>query len=197
LPQAKKSRFCSQYGLAPYDAAVLTGSRELAQYYENVVAALEPDKDTAKLAANWMMGELSAALNRNELDVTNSPIPALQLAALLKRVKDGTISGKGAKEAFDDLWERATNSKTVVADFDTAISLVDKTIAARGLQQISDSGAIEKIVDDVLAANPQIVAEYKAGKEKAFNSLVGQAMKATKGKANPAQVNEILKRRLG
>jgi len=130
------------------------------------------------------MGELSAALNRNGLDLVDSPISSAQLAVLLKRVKDGTISGKGAKEVFDALWARENEGE------------VDAIIAAKGLRQISDFGAIEKIVDEVLAANAPVVAEYRAGKEKAFNSLVGQAMKATKGKANPAQVSEILRRKL-
>jgi aspartyl-tRNA(Asn)/glutamyl-tRNA(Gln) amidotransferase subunit B len=181
LPQAKRERFAVQYGLTPYDAATLTASREFADYYEETVGALGGNP---KLAANWVMGELSAALNRDERDIAAAPIASGQLARLLKRLADGTISGKAAKEVFDAMWSGEDGGDA------------DAIIAARGLQQISDTGAIERIVDEVLAANPAIVAEFRAGKEKAFNSLVGQAMKATKGKANPAEVNAILRRKL-
>jgi aspartyl-tRNA(Asn)/glutamyl-tRNA(Gln) amidotransferase subunit B len=181
LPQAMRERFAGQYGLTAYDAAVLTASREMAAYFEQTVAVLGGE---AKLAANWIMGELSAALNRDELEVASAPIAADGLGRLLRRLRDGTLSGKGAKEVFDAMWsgEHAGDP--------------DAIIASRGLQQISDAGEIERIVDDVIAAHAAIVAEYRAGKEKAFNSLVGQAMKATKGKANPAQVNALLKRKL-
>ena len=137
-----------------------------------------------KLVANWVLGEFSAALHKAELDIADAPVAAAQLAGLLKRVSDGTISGKIAKDVFDAMWAGEHGGEP------------DAIIAAKGLTQISDAGAIEKIVDDVIAANPAIVAEVKAGKEKAFNSLVGKVMAASKGKANPAQVNAILKQKL-
>jgi aspartyl-tRNA(Asn)/glutamyl-tRNA(Gln) amidotransferase subunit B len=139
-------------------------------------------KNTAKLVANWLMGDLSAALNKHDLDIASSPVSSAQLAGLLKRIQDGTISGKIAKEVFDAMWN---------GEGDT-----DAIIEARGLKQISDSGAIEKIIDDIIAANPAQVAEYRSGKDKMFGFFVGQAMKASKGKANPAQLNEILKKKL-
>jgi len=179
LPAAMKARFARTYGLPAADAATLTGSRELAGFFEETLRASGGD---AKIAANWVLGELSAALNKADLAVARSPVSAPQLAGLIQRIADGTISGKIAKEVFDAMW----------AGEGTA----DAIIASRGLTQISDEGALARIVDDVLAANPAIVAEFKAGKEKAFNSLVGQAMKATRGKANPAQVNAILKQKL-
>ena len=180
LPAAMKARFAATYGLPAADAATLTGERELAAYYEDTVRASGGDP---KIAANWVLGELSAALNKADADVTRSPVSAGALAGLLRRIADGTISGKIAKGVFDAMWAGEGDA--------------DAIISKRGLTQISDEGAIAKIVDDVLAANPAIVAEVKAGREKAFNSLVGQAMKATKGKANPAQVNAILKQKLG
>ncbi|MBS4097887.1 MAG: Asp-tRNA(Asn)/Glu-tRNA(Gln) amidotransferase subunit GatB [Sulfuricella sp.] len=180
LPQAKRERFVAQLSLPDYDAGVLTASRELSDYFEEVVGAVGPAD--AKLTANWIMGDLSAALNRDGKDIADSPIASARLAGLLKRVKDGTISGKIAKEVFSAMWAGEGDA--------------DAIIEAKGLKQVSDSGAIEKIVDEVLAANPQMVAEFKSGKEKAFNALVGQAMKASKGKANPAQVNDILKQKL-
>ena len=185
LPEGMKKRFETQYALGASDAAQLTGSLALARYFEAAV-------DTAGIAqakpvANWIVGELSAALNRGELDIEGSPVSAVQLGGLVRRIGDGTISGKIAKDVFDAMWAGE-------AEGDDA---ADTLIAARGLTQISDAGAIEKIVDDALAANPAIVAEVRAGKEKAFNSLVGQVMKASKGKANPAQVNAILRRKLG
>lgn len=184
LPQAKSARFMSSYGLTPYDASALTSSRELADYFE--VAVQGADARTAKLCANWVVGNLSARLNDENLEIAQSKVSSVQLRRLVDRIADGAVSGKTAKDVFDAIWSGE-------ADGDDAS---EKIIKIKGLQQISDSGAIEKIVDEVLAANPQQVADYKAGKEKAFNSLVGQAMKATKGKANPQQVNEILKRKL-
>ena len=142
----------------------------------------ELGSDAAKLAANWILGELAGALNSAGLDVSASPVSSRQLAGLLRRVRDNTISGKMAKDVFDAIW----------AGEGDADSIIEK----RGLKQVSDTGELEKIVDGVLAANPKSVEEYRAGKEKAFNALVGQAMKATKGKGNPAQINEILKRKL-
>jgi aspartyl-tRNA(Asn)/glutamyl-tRNA(Gln) amidotransferase subunit B len=182
LPEAKKARFMRQYGLAAYDAHSLTASREMADYYEATAAALGHDP---KIAANWVMGELSAALNRHEIGPEDSPIAPEQLASLLARILDGTISGKIAKDVFEALWAGECGGNS------------DAIIAARGLKQISDTGAIEALVDEVLAANPRSVDEFRAGKDKAFNALVGQVMKASRGQANPAQVNEVLKKKLG
>jgi len=179
LPQAKRERFVAQFGLPAYDAGALTAARELADYFEATVAALDGE---AKLVANWLMGDLSAALNKNDLDIGASPVSSTQLAGLLKRIQDGTISGKIAKEVFDAMWNGEGNA--------------DAIIEARGLKQISDSGAIEKIIDDIIAANPAQVAEYRSGKEKMFGFFVGQAMKASKGKANPAQLNDLMKKKL-
>ena len=178
LPEAMQARFQQRYELSPYDAVVLTGSRALAAYFEAVAAAC----GQGKLAANWVMGELAAALNKADLDVTQSPVSAAQLANLLARIHDGTLSGKLAKQVFEALW---------VGEGD-----VDAIIDAKGLRQVSDSTEIEQIVEQVLAANPKSVEEFRAGKEKAFNALVGQVMKATKGRANPARVNELLKKKL-
>jgi len=179
LPAAMRERFVRDYGLPEYDAAVLTGSKGMAGYYEAVAGAVAD----RKIAANWLMGEVAAALNSAQIDIAQAPVNAAQLAGLINRVLDGTINNKTAKEVFAALWQREGES-------------ADAIIEARGLKQISDAGAIEKLIDEVLAANPGPVAEFRAGKEKAFNSLVGQAMKATRGKANPQQVNEILRRRL-
>ena len=184
LPEAMQQRFVRDYALPAADAAALTGSRESAAYFE---AAAKAAGGEAKVVANWMLGELAAALNRAELDIARSPVSAAQLAGLLKRIADGTISGKIAKDVFDAMWAGEAQGDDAA----------DAIIAQKGLRQISDAGAIEKIVADAIAANPAIVAEYKAGKEKAFNSLVGKVMAASKGKANPAQVNAILKRKLG
>jgi len=178
LPEAMQARFQQEHGLSAYDAGILTGSRALADYFES--AAIK--SGLPKLSANWIMGDLYGALNRAELDITQSPVSSEQLAQLITRIEDGTLSGKLAKQVFEGLWEGAGE--------------VDAIIEARGLKQVSDSGEIEKIVDEVLAANQKSVEEFRAGKEKAFNALVGQVMKASKGKANPAQVNEILKSRL-
>jgi aspartyl-tRNA(Asn)/glutamyl-tRNA(Gln) amidotransferase subunit B len=179
LPGAMRERFVRDYGLPEYDASVLTSSKSMAVYYEAVAAAVA-DK---KAAANWIMGEVAAALNAAQIDIAGAPVGAAQLAGLISRVLDGTINNKTAKEVFAALWAREGES-------------ADAIIEARGLRQITDAGAIERLIDEVLAANPGPVAEFRAGKEKAFNSLVGQAMRATRGKANPQQVNEILRRRL-
>jgi aspartyl-tRNA(Asn)/glutamyl-tRNA(Gln) amidotransferase subunit B len=179
LPQARRERFVAQFGLTAYDAELLTGEREAADYFEMLVGESEAEP---KLCANWQNGELAAALNRDGLVIPRSPVSAQALGMLLKRIADGTISGKIAKEVFEAMWQGEGSA--------------DHIIDARGLKQISDSGAIDKIVDEVLAANARQVEDYRAGKEKAFNSLVGQVMKATKGKANPGQVNEILKKKL-
>jgi len=183
LPAAIRARFERDYGLSAYDAAQLTVSRDMAAYFEAVARALPAGQ--AKLAANWVMGEFAAALNRDEKEVAQAPVPAAALAALIGRIQDGTISNKIAREVFAGMWAGEQGGQP------------DAIIEARGLKQISDSGAIGAMVDEVLAANPAIVEEYRAGKQKAFNSLVGQIMKAAKGKANPQQVNELLKQKLG
>ncbi len=180
LPQAKQARYQDEWGLSAYDAATLTSSRALAEYFEAVAAGLP--RPEPKLAANWVMGELSASLNRDGLDITASRIGPDRLATLLGRIQDGTLSGKLAKQVFERMWNEGGE--------------VDAIIEAHGLKQMSDSGELERIVAEVLAAHPKSVEEYRAGKEKAFNALVGQVMKATKGRANPAQVNELLKSRL-
>ncbi|MDP2154853.1 MAG: Asp-tRNA(Asn)/Glu-tRNA(Gln) amidotransferase subunit GatB, partial [Sulfuricella sp.] len=179
LPQAMRGRFMRDYGLPAYDADILTASRELAAYFEDTIKALGGE---GKIAANWIMGDLSAQLNKDGKDIADSPLSSAQLAGLLKRVKDSTISGKIAKEVFAAMWAGEGDA--------------DAIIEAKGLKQVSDSGAIEKIVDEIIAANPAQVAEYRSGKEKVFGFFVGLAMKASKGKANPAQLNEILKKKL-
>ena len=185
LPGAMRERFVKDYQLPEYDAIVLTQSKAMAAYFEAVVAVA--GKEQAKPAANWLMGDVSSTLNREGIDIAASPVSAEQLSLLLKRLADGTISNKIAKEVFSAMWEAKSSSAT----------LADELIESKGLKQISDTGALEKIVDEVLAANEKSVEEYKAGKEKAFNALIGQAMKASKGKANPAQLTELLKQKLG
>ncbi|MBI5331070.1 MAG: Asp-tRNA(Asn)/Glu-tRNA(Gln) amidotransferase subunit GatB [Betaproteobacteria bacterium] len=181
LPQDKQVRYRDVFGLSAYDASTLTGSRAMAEYFEAVAAALpRPDP---KLAANWVMGDLAASLNKAELDIAASRISTAQLAGLLARIQDGVLSGKLAKQVFEVMWTEGGEP--------------DAIIEAKGLKQMSDSGEVERIIDAVLAANAKSVEEFRAGKEKAFNALVGQVMKATKGKANPAQVNELLRARLG
>lgn len=182
LPANLRSRFVGDYGLAPVDAANLTSSRELAEYFEQTAKALPAGQ--AKMAANWIMGEVSAVLNREEKHISESPVSAAMLAALLNRIIDGTISNKIARDVFAAMWAGEQGGQP------------DAIIEAKGLKQISDSVAIEGMIDAVLADNPAIVAEYRAGKQKAFNSLVGQIMKAAKGKANPQQVNDVLKSKL-
>ncbi len=181
LQEEVSGKFMNEYDLTPYQARTLTSSRELAEYFES--AARDSDSKVAQLCANWISGNLSAQLNEEDLDISQSRISAVQLRGLAERIADGTISGKMAKEVFDVMWAGEGSA--------------DEIIERKGLKQISDAGAIGKIVDTVIAANAQQVADYKAGKEKAFNSLVGQVMKASQGKANPGQVNEILKKKLG
>jgi len=180
LPDEKAARFASQYGLPAYDAGVLTVSRELAAYYEEVVRAAPAD---AKLAANWVMGELAAALNKENLEISCGRLPATALAGLLARIADQTISGKIAKEVFEVMWSEGASA--------------DEVIEAKGLRQITDSAAIERVIDEVMAKNPAQLADYRAGKDKLFGFFVGQVMKATGGRANPAQLNELLRRKLG
>jgi aspartyl-tRNA(Asn)/glutamyl-tRNA(Gln) amidotransferase subunit B len=179
LPDQKANRYVEQFGLSAYDAGLLTASRELGDYYESVIAKLGGQ---AKLAANWVMGELSAALNKDGLEVTKSRIDPARLAGLLARIADETISGKIAKEVFEQMWSEGKDA--------------DAIIEAKGLKQITDTGAIEKVIDEVMAANPKQLADYRSGKDKLFGFFVGQVMKVTAGKANPAQVNELLKKKL-
>ena len=182
LPDALRQRFINEFGLAPVDAAQLSSSRAMANYFQEVVDALPAGQ--AKLAANWLMGEVSATLNREEKDIAQCPVSAPMLAALLKRILDNTVSNKIARDVFAAMWAGEENGQP------------DAIIAAKGLTQINDSAAIEAMIDAVLAEQAAIVAEYRAGKQKAFNSLVGQIMKAAKGKANPQQVNDLLKAKL-
>ncbi len=213
LPQAKRERYRRDYSLSAYDAATLTQSREMAEYFEKAVLELgniQVAKVTMalvggpeKLVANWVTGELAAALNRDNLEIAQSPVKPEQLVELLSKIVDGTINTKQAKEiVFREIWEvgKHVSRDATVTPKGVAVTvkagMVDVIIDAKGLKQISDAAAIEKIVDDVLAANAKQVEDYRAGKEKAFNSLVGQVMKTTQGKANPARVNEILKRKL-
>ena len=192
LPDAMRARLIQQYSISEYDAMIVTQSKATATYFEAAIMAAQ-NIDTngnpaaqAKQIANWMMGDVSSTLHRENIDIGAIPVTASQLALLLQRITDGTISNKIAKEVFAAMWQAASSD----------INLADQVIDSKGLKQISDVGALEKIIDEVMAANQQSVDEYRAGKEKAFNSLVGQAMKATKGKGNPAQVNELLKKKL-
>jgi aspartyl-tRNA(Asn)/glutamyl-tRNA(Gln) amidotransferase subunit B len=181
LPDQKAARFARDFGLSAYDAGVLSASRGLGAYFEAVVASLGTSH--AKLAANWVMGELSSALNRDTVDIENSRVNPEQLTGLLNRIVDETISGKIAKEVFEAMWSEGKPA--------------DAIIEARGLRQITDAGAIEGVIDAVIAANPKQLADYRSGKDKLFGFFVGQVMKATGGKANPAQLNELLKAKLG
>ncbi len=179
LPDEKSARFQSEYDLSAYDAAKLTLSRDIADYYEAVVKATDAK---AKLVANWVNGELSAALNQDEIDIEQSKVTASSLAVLLNRIVDNTISGKIAKDVFEAMWKGEGSA--------------DEIIEAKGLKQITDTGAIESIIDQIIADNPGQVAQYQSGKDKVFGFFVGQVMKQSKGKANPQQVNELLKAKL-
>ena len=179
LPDAKKARFQSEHGLSDYDAENLTATRDTADYFEAVLAELAGE---AKLIANWMNGELAARLNRDGIDIQNAPVAAVEFAGLLLRIKDNTISGKIAKEVFDAMWAGEGSA--------------DEIIDSRGLKQITDTGAIEAIIDEVIANNPSQVEQYRGGKAQLLGYFVGQVMKASKGKANPAQVNQILRQKL-
>jgi aspartyl-tRNA(Asn)/glutamyl-tRNA(Gln) amidotransferase subunit B len=180
LPRLMAQRFQADYGLPAYDAAMMTQGKAMGAFFETAAKACSQPK----LVANWLMGEVSRRLNADDRGIEASPVNAAQLAAMIGRIADGTISNNGARQVFDALWTGAGSE-------------VDAVIEAQGLKQMSDSGELERIVDEVLAANAKSVEEYRAGKDKAFNALVGQAMKASKGKANPAQVNELLKKKLG
>ena len=186
LPVARRARFEKALGLSEYDARILTGSRQIADYFEAVVA--EIGQADAKMAGNWVMGDLLGALNKDDKEITDSPISAKQLAGMLARIKDDTLSGKLAKKVFSALYEREGG------DADDA---ADKIIEEKGLKQETDTGAIKAIVEEVIAKNAAMVEEYRGGKEKAFNGLVGQVMKASRGSANPQQVNQILRELLG
>ena len=179
LPQTKQARYVNDLGLSAYDASILTSSREMADFFE---AALSAAPAQAKICANWVIGEVSAQLNRDGLDMTQCPITAQQLGGMLTRIADGTISNSGAKEVFRTMWAEGGEA--------------DAIIETKGLKQVSDSSAIEALVDEIIAANADKVAEYRSGKDKLFGFFVGLAMKASKGKANPAQLNDILKKKL-
>jgi aspartyl-tRNA(Asn)/glutamyl-tRNA(Gln) amidotransferase subunit B len=180
LPQAKRDRYTSEYALTAYDASSLTASREMADYFEATLAVV--GKDNSKMCANWLIGEVSAQLNRDAKDMTHCPITPQQLGGMLQRIVDGTISNSGAKEVFRSMWSEGGTA--------------DAIIEAKGLKQVSDVGALEAMVDEIIAANADKVAEYRSGKDKLFGFFVGLAMKASKGKANPAQMNEVLKKKL-
>jgi aspartyl-tRNA(Asn)/glutamyl-tRNA(Gln) amidotransferase subunit B len=186
LPRAQAERFVRDYGLPEYDATTLTQSPAMAAFFEATARA----SGQAKLASNWIMGEVSRRLNAEEKDIASAPVGAAQLAALIQRIADGSLSHSAGKQVMDALWAGE-------APAGEALAQVDALIEAKGLRQMNDSGALEAIIAEVLAANEKNVAEYRAGKDKAFNALVGQVMKASKGKANPAQVNELLKQKLG
>ena len=186
LPAQLRQQWQADYGLSAYDAQLLTQDRDTAKVFEELLAIV--GKSLAKAAANLIAGEFASSLNRAGIAMANAPLKASHLAPLLTRVADGTISNKIAKDIFAILWEEAVAGKV--------ISTVDQVIDVKGLKQISDSGAIEAIIDQVLAANQKSVEEFRSGKEKAFNALVGQIMKASQGKANPGQVNELLRKKL-
>ncbi|NDP38299.1 MAG: Asp-tRNA(Asn)/Glu-tRNA(Gln) amidotransferase subunit GatB [Rhodoferax sp.] len=179
LPRVMAQRFVTDYGLSDYDATALTQSRAIAAYFEATTQAC----GQAKLASNWIMGELARRLNADEIDIAQSPVAATQLGLLITRIVDGTLSNNAAKQVLDALWAGETPD-------------VDAVVESKGLKQMNDSGALEKIVDDVLAANPKNIEQYKAGNSKALNALVGQIMKGSQGKANPQQVNDLLRRKL-
>jgi aspartyl-tRNA(Asn)/glutamyl-tRNA(Gln) amidotransferase subunit B len=184
LPEAMKARFESDYGLSAYDAATLSASREMANYFEETLTAA--GRENAKLCANWVMGEVAGRLNKDGMEISAGhavPLAPTLLAGIIRRITDNTLSNKMAREVFDALWVGEEKD-------------ADAVIAARGLTQVTDSSAIESVIDEVLATNAKSVEEFHAGKDKAFNSLVGQVMKATKGKADPQQVNDLLRKKL-
>jgi len=184
LPRQRAARFVADYGLPEYDATTLTQSQDMASYFEAVAQACKQPK----LASNWIMGEISRRLNTEEIGIADAKVGSAQLAQLIARISDGTISNNAARQVFEALWDGEAG--------DGLSGDVDAVIEAKGLKQMNDSGALEAIIDEVIAANPSNVEQYRAGKDKAFNALVGQVMKASKGKANPGQVNELLKTKL-
>ena len=179
LPRKMAERFVAEYGLPEYDAATLTQSPQMAAYFEQAAQK----SGQPKLASNWVMGEISKRLNAEEIGIESTQVTAQQLAQIIQRIQDGTISHNAARQVFDALWRGEASD-------------ADAVIEAKGLKQMNDTGALEKIIDEVIAANPANVEQYRAGKDKAFNALVGQVMKASKGKANPQQVNELLRAKL-
>jgi len=188
LPRVMAERFVKDYALPEYDATTLTQSKAMAAYFEAAAKAC----GQPKLASNWIMGEVSRRLNAGEVGIEEAPVSAAQLAALIGRISDNTISNSAARQVFEVLWSEGAD-----ADGAAGAARVDAIIEAKGLKQMNDTGELEKIIDEVLAANPKNVEEFKAGNAKALNGLVGPIMKASKGKANPAQVNELLKKKLG
>jgi aspartyl-tRNA(Asn)/glutamyl-tRNA(Gln) amidotransferase subunit B len=193
LPKAMAARFVKQYGLTEYDATVMTQSKAFAAYFEECAEALPGNE---KLAANWLMGEVSRCLNAEEKTIEQAPLKPIVLASIITQITNRTINNSAAKQVFDALWYEKTHMSVVAGSMDETHNIVLAVIKAKGLQQITDAGAIEKIIDEVIAANAKNVEEFRAGKDKAFQALVGQAMKATKGKANPQQVNELLRKKL-
>jgi len=202
LPGAMAARFQRDYALPAYDAVMMTQSKAFGVYFEKATAAC----GQPKLVANWVMGEVSRRLNAEEREIDEAPVGPALLAALITRIHDGTLSNNAARQVFDHLWQPkegeaifGSQPGEVHAGLDVLRELrrIDQVVERKGLRQMNDNGALEAILDAVLAANPKSVEEYRAGKDKAFNALVGQAMKASKGKANPAQVNELLKNKLG
>ncbi|MBQ9578919.1 MAG: Asp-tRNA(Asn)/Glu-tRNA(Gln) amidotransferase GatCAB subunit B, partial [Ottowia sp.] len=181
LPLAAQERFVAEYGLPDYDALQLTQSPQMAAYFEEAARA----SGQPKQASNWMLGEISKRLNAEEIDISATKVSAAQLARIIRRISEGQVSHNAARQVFDAIWQAGGAGE------------VDAIIAERGLAQMTDSGALEKIVDEVIAANAANVAQFQAGKDKALNALVGQVMKASKGKANPQQVGELLRKRLG
>jgi aspartyl-tRNA(Asn)/glutamyl-tRNA(Gln) amidotransferase subunit B len=180
LPEQKRLRLMHDFDLTPYDASNLVMTQALANYFENVFAIV--GKPNAKLAANWIMGDLSASLNKFNLEITNSPVTPKQLSELLMRISDNTISGKIAKTVFEALWENGGDADTIIAE--------------KGLKQVTDTGAIEAIIQQVIDNNPTQLADYRSGKDKLFGFFVGEVMKLSRGKANPKQVNDLLKEKL-
>ncbi|MDB5813932.1 MAG: Asp-tRNA(Asn)/Glu-tRNA(Gln) amidotransferase GatCAB subunit [Rhodocyclales bacterium] len=196
LPQQLAERFQNEYGLSAYDAAALTSSREVAEYFQELLNAA--GVTNAKLCANWVTGTLASYLNLMKHGAPNMvQVTPVQLAGIIRRISDSTISNKIARELFDEIWNRNNSEEFDVMMYYAADNIADLLIEKNGLKQVTDVSAIEPIIDEVIAANAKNVEEYRAGKEKAFNALVGQVMKASKGKASPAQVNELLKKKLG
>ena len=183
LPDERSDRYCRDFGLSPYDARVLAAEQEFSAYYEAALIDGSTAQRDAKIVANWMTGEVFAALNRLNLDISQSPISPAELGSLVDLISDGTLSGKMAKEVFQAVIDGEGSPRQIVA--------------SRGLQQVSDTGAIAAAIDEILAANPDKLAEYRGGKDKLFGFFVGQAMKATGGKANPALLNQLLTQKLG
>jgi aspartyl-tRNA(Asn)/glutamyl-tRNA(Gln) amidotransferase subunit B len=189
LPRVMAARFVADYGLSEYDATALTQSRAMAAYFEATTQVCKQ----AKLASNWIMGEVTRLLNHFEIGIEAVPVSATRLAALICRIHENVISNSAAKQLLESLWNASGDE---ISD-EGAPSIIDALIESKGLKQMNDSSELEKIVDDILAANPKNVEEYKGGNAKALNALVGQIMKGSKGKANPQQVNDLLRKKLG